>query len=90
MVLEDIRDHDGETTLKFRERLAIKAFIKTVRLRSRDCELPQSGTGNGRVVFGLDAAGHAFALRRKPAPDRFSLRRLRSAFRKAAWQRVVV
>jgi phosphoribosylaminoimidazolecarboxamide formyltransferase/IMP cyclohydrolase len=28
-VLEDIRDHDGETTLKLRERLAIKAFIRT-------------------------------------------------------------
>ena len=28
-VLEDMRDHDGETTLKLRERLAIKAFIKT-------------------------------------------------------------
>jgi phosphoribosylaminoimidazolecarboxamide formyltransferase/IMP cyclohydrolase len=28
-VLEAIRDHDGETTLKLRERLAIKAFIKT-------------------------------------------------------------
>ncbi len=28
-VLENIRDHDGETTLKLRERLAIKAFIKT-------------------------------------------------------------
>ncbi len=29
MVLENIGDHDGETTLKLRERLAIKAFIKT-------------------------------------------------------------
>ena len=29
MVLEDIRAHDGETTLKLRERLAINAFIKT-------------------------------------------------------------
>ena len=28
-VLENVRDHDGETTLKLRERLAIKAFIKT-------------------------------------------------------------
>ena len=28
-VLEDIRDHDGETTLKLREWLAIKAFLKT-------------------------------------------------------------
>src|SRR3954453_17590006 len=28
-VLENIRDNDGETTLKLRERLAIKAFIKT-------------------------------------------------------------
>ena len=28
-VLETMRDHDGETTLKLRERLAIKAFIKT-------------------------------------------------------------
>src|SRR5216110_1572170 len=28
-ILEDMRDHDGETTLKLRERLAIKAFIKT-------------------------------------------------------------
>ena len=28
-VLENMRDHDGETTLKLRERLAIKAFIKT-------------------------------------------------------------
>src|ERR1700730_1413232 len=28
-VLENIRDHDGATTLKLRERLAIKAFIKT-------------------------------------------------------------
>ncbi|HSP45884.1 MAG TPA: bifunctional phosphoribosylaminoimidazolecarboxamide formyltransferase/IMP cyclohydrolase [Chthoniobacterales bacterium] len=27
--LEDMQDHDGETTLKLRERLAIKAFIKT-------------------------------------------------------------
>jgi phosphoribosylaminoimidazolecarboxamide formyltransferase/IMP cyclohydrolase len=29
LVLEDMRDHDGETTRKLRERLAIKAFIKT-------------------------------------------------------------
>ena len=28
-ILEDMRDHDGGTTLKLRERLAIKAFIKT-------------------------------------------------------------
>ncbi|MDQ2868787.1 MAG: bifunctional phosphoribosylaminoimidazolecarboxamide formyltransferase/IMP cyclohydrolase [Verrucomicrobiota bacterium] len=28
-VLETMRDHDGETTLKLRERLAIKAFLKT-------------------------------------------------------------
>ena len=28
-VLETMRDHDGETTLRLRERLAIKAFIKT-------------------------------------------------------------
>src|SRR3982750_3950587 len=28
-ILEDIRDHEGETTLKLRERLAIKAFLKT-------------------------------------------------------------
>jgi phosphoribosylaminoimidazolecarboxamide formyltransferase / IMP cyclohydrolase len=28
-VLENIRENDGETTLKLRERLAIKAFIKT-------------------------------------------------------------
>ncbi|HEY2615488.1 MAG TPA: bifunctional phosphoribosylaminoimidazolecarboxamide formyltransferase/IMP cyclohydrolase [Chthoniobacterales bacterium] len=28
-VLESMRDHDGATTLKLRERLAIKAFIKT-------------------------------------------------------------
>src|SRR5437763_7384237 len=29
VVLENIRDHDGQTTLKLREHLAIKAFIKT-------------------------------------------------------------
>jgi phosphoribosylaminoimidazolecarboxamide formyltransferase / IMP cyclohydrolase len=29
IVLENMRDHDGETTLKLREHLAIKAFIKT-------------------------------------------------------------
>ena len=28
-VLETMRDHDGETTLRLRERLAIKAFMKT-------------------------------------------------------------
>src|SRR3954454_3174154 len=28
-VLESMRDHDGETSLKLRERLAIKAFIRT-------------------------------------------------------------
>src|SRR3954451_11908793 len=28
-VLETMRDHDGETTLRLRERLAIRAFIKT-------------------------------------------------------------
>ncbi|MDQ6623523.1 MAG: bifunctional phosphoribosylaminoimidazolecarboxamide formyltransferase/IMP cyclohydrolase [Verrucomicrobiota bacterium] len=28
-VLEDLRDHEGETSLKLRERLAIQAFIKT-------------------------------------------------------------
>src|SRR6266705_4069981 len=28
-VLENIRDNDGETTLKLRERLAIKAFVRT-------------------------------------------------------------
>jgi phosphoribosylaminoimidazolecarboxamide formyltransferase/IMP cyclohydrolase len=29
LILEDMRDHEGGTTLKLRERLAIKAFIKT-------------------------------------------------------------
>ena len=29
LVLETMRDNDGETTLKLRERLAIKAFVKT-------------------------------------------------------------
>src|SRR5438309_3567474 len=29
LVLENMRDNNGETTLKLRERLAIKAFIKT-------------------------------------------------------------
>ena len=29
LVIETMRDHDGKTTLKLRERLAIKAFIKT-------------------------------------------------------------
>ena len=29
VILEDMRDHEGGTTLKLRERLAIKAFIKT-------------------------------------------------------------
>src|SRR5207245_3332213 len=29
LVLETMRDNDGDTTLKLRERLAIKAFIKT-------------------------------------------------------------
>src|SRR4051812_28489880 len=29
VVLDNMRDHDGETTLKLREHLAIKAFIKT-------------------------------------------------------------
>jgi phosphoribosylaminoimidazolecarboxamide formyltransferase / IMP cyclohydrolase len=29
LVLEDMRDHEGGTSLKLRERLAIKAFIKT-------------------------------------------------------------
>src|SRR5256714_7776636 len=29
LVIEDMRDHEGETTLKLRERLAIKAFIRT-------------------------------------------------------------
>src|SRR4051794_20413604 len=29
VVLENMRDHEGETTLKLREHLAIKAFIKT-------------------------------------------------------------
>src|SRR3954464_9570384 len=29
VVLDNMRDHDGETTLKTRERFAIKAFIKT-------------------------------------------------------------
>src|SRR5947199_10152644 len=29
VVLENMRDNDGETTLKLRERLAIRAFIKT-------------------------------------------------------------
>jgi len=29
VVLENMRDHDGETTLKLREHLAIKAFLKT-------------------------------------------------------------
>ena len=90
MVLEDMRDHDGETTLKLRERLAIKAFIKTSDYDRAIANFLNQAAGDGRVVFGLAAAGHAFALRRESAPDRFSLRRFRSAFRKTAWQRVVV
>ncbi len=32
-VLENMRENDGGTTLRLRERLAIKAFVKTLRLR---------------------------------------------------------
>ncbi len=38
-VLDEMRDRDGETTLKLRERLAIKAFITTSDYDRRHREL---------------------------------------------------
>ena len=76
-VLENMRDHEGETTLKLRERLAIKAFIKTSDYDRAIANFPESGTNDRRIVFTFAAARDAVALRRKSAPDRRALRRFR-------------
>ena len=85
-VLENMRDNDGETTLKLRERLAIKAFIKTSDYDRAIGNFPEQGANHRRFVFALAAAGDASALRRKSASDRRALRRFRTAFRKASRQ----
>ena len=81
-VLEDMRDHDGETTLKLRERLAIKAFIKTSDYDRAIANFLNQEQDDRRFVFTLAAAGYAFALRRKSASDRRALRRFRSSISK--------
>ena len=84
-VLETMRDNNGETTLKLRERLAIKAFVKTSDYDRAIANFLDNSTGH-RARSRSAAAGHALALRRKPASDRGALRRFRSAFREAPRQ----
>ncbi len=76
-VLENMRDNKGETTLKLRERLAIKAFIKTSEYDRAIGTFPEQGADNGCVVFTFGPAGDAVALWRKSASKRRALRRFR-------------
>ena len=50
-VLDEMRDHEGETTLKLRERLAIKAFIKTSDYDRAIAKFPEREADDRRVVF---------------------------------------
>src|SRR5712691_2120952 len=63
-VLENMRDNDGATTLKLREYLAIKAFIKCSEY-------------DRRIIFNLAAARRSAALRRESASSRGALRGFR-------------
>jgi phosphoribosylaminoimidazolecarboxamide formyltransferase/IMP cyclohydrolase len=54
LVLENMREHHGETTLKLRERLAIKAFIKTSEYdRAISNFLNKEQTTEGSFVLSL-------------------------------------
>ena len=85
-VLENMRDNNGETTLKLRERLAIKAFIRTAEYDRAIGNFLNREQDNRRVVFTFASAGDAVALRRKSTSNRRALRRFRQAFRKTSWQ----
>src|SRR5436190_7608655 len=59
LVLETMRDNDGETTLKLRERLAIKAFIKTSAYdRAIGTFLNQEQTTEASFSFSLPLVTH--------------------------------
>ena len=89
-ILETMRDHEGETTLKLRERLAIKAFIKTSDYDRAIGTFPESGTIDRRLLLALAPARHPAALRREPASIRRALRRFRPAFQETARQGTLV
>ncbi len=54
-VLSNLRDNDGATTLKLRERLGIKVFVTTSPLRRRDRQFSQSGAGDDLLLLRLAA-----------------------------------
>jgi len=74
-VLENMRENDGETTLKLRERLAIKAFIKTSDYDRTIANYLNRRANHGRVVLSFTAAGDEMRLWRKSASERRALRR---------------
>ncbi len=58
-VVESMRDHEGETTLKLRERLAIKAFIKTSGYdRAIGTFLNQEQTTDASFSFTMPLVAH--------------------------------
>jgi len=81
VVLENLRDNNGETTLKLRERLAIKAFIKSSDMTAPSEFLIRNKPPNASFSLSLPLAMR-LRLRGKPASNRRALRRLRSTFEK--------
>ena len=69
-VLENMRDNDGATTLKLRERLGIKVFVTTSRYDAAIANYLNKEQET--IVFSqsLAADRRALALRRESAPDR--------------------
>ena len=65
VVLENMRDNDGETTLKLRERLAIKAFIKTSAYDRAIGRFLNTEASDRRVVFTFAAAGRSSCVTEK-------------------------
>ena len=78
-VLDEMRDREGETTLKLRERLAIKVFLKTSDY-DRAIATFLNEKQETETSFSLSlAARQPVALRRKSASDRLDLRKLHRA-----------
>ena len=85
-VLENIRANDGATTLKLRERLAIKVFVTTASYDSRHRQLLRQGTGDDLLLLAHAAHRRPPALRRESPPARRALRGFRRALPEAPRQ----
>ncbi len=75
-VLQNMRDNDGATTLKMRERLGDQGLRDHLEIRRSHRELSQQGAGDHLLLLAVAPVRRASALRRKPAPAGDALRQL--------------